>query len=703
MLIAGLQDANQILERAAETVFAVRATPSIAEWSDQHRNLVKGERQGKWNTDDVPYARGIFAALQDAQVRQVTLMKAAQLGGSEIMYCWLCWAIEQDPTDTLLVMPNEEKAAHLKNNRLIPTFQKCDAVMRQVMPGKEKFEGLLLQFARMNLRLIGSKSKADIEGDPFGRVLVDETDRCEEYTVDLVKERTKTYTRVKIAVLGTPEHEGMGVHRAFLQGTQERFHVPCPHGNCGAYFARDWRGVKWKGGAEADPDEVMQTAWYRCPHCRQAIDASHNRWQMSRGVWAPKGCGVKHDGTLVVPEGLKLPVGHRSFHLHGLDNALVPNPYGVVARGFLDQGAARTMGWTNDTCGEPWKQAGDRLELKTLQEFCAKSTYLRGHVPADVLALACGVDVQHDRLFAAIWGFGPQGKTAYKIAWAEIPLDHGHSDPLIGLSRWIDGRTWCKNECKLRVIAEFVDSGDQAEMVYRSCRGRGFIMTRGGPKPRRVPVKGNSNILAPHKFSLLENSKAGGDGLMLLHVNAMHWTSWMLSQLGVKQSDDGMEGEEAGEGDDGKNESSSIQPHIFFPRDTDDATLLHYTNETLVREKVGGKIKLLWKLRDDHAPNHYCDAGRYALAGADVRGARNLGAGKKPATKPANAQSAAMSTTTQVANADRGGASVAVDGSGRAESRSASGESPGLRLPESARESGRGSLNHNPLAYAQRR
>lgn len=695
--LTGLQDAREILRRAAVEVFTVRERPPISAWADEHRNLVKGERQGKWKTDDVPYAKGIFDALQDPSVRQVTLMKAAQLGGSEIFYCWLCWMIDQDPADTLLVMPNEDKAAHLKVNRLIPTFNQCPAVLKQVASGKEKFEGLLLQFNRMNLRLIGSKSKADIEGDPFGRVMVDETDRCEEGTVELVRERTKTFARVKIGVLGTPKHEEMGVSRQYLQGTQERYQVPCPF--CKAYFAREWRQVKWKGGMKADPDEVMQSAWYRCPHCRKDITSEHNRWQLSRGVWVPKGCGAKHDGTLVVPDGLKIAVGHRSFHLHGLDNALVANPYGMVARGWIDAGGVRTETWTTDTCGEAWKQAGDKLELKTLQDFCAKSTYLRGHVPPEVLCLACGADVQHDRIYATIWGFGVGGRTAYKIAWAEIPLDHGNADPLIGLSRWIDERRWMKNGSKLPVMAEFVDSGDQAELVYRSCRRRGMRVTKGGRKPQRVPVKGNPSISAPWKLSVLDGSKAGGDGLTLLHVNTMHWTSWLLGQLGVKQSEEGMEHEDGFEDEDRLTEdgrdgnaraesTSSVQPQIFFPRDTDDATLAHYTNESLKSVVVRGRRTLQWQLRDAHAPNHYCDAGRYALAGADMRGVRNVGLGKTKATNTTQPQAVTGNPGTPVQDAGKA-----------QEAGQKNDDAHRVKLPDVAQ----GRIGHNPLAYAQRR
>jgi hypothetical protein len=222
-------------------------------------------------------------------------------------------------------------------------------------------------------------------------------------------------------------------------------------------------------------------------------------------------------------------------------------------------------------------------------------------------------------------------------------------------------------------MAEFVDSGDQAEMVYRSCRLRGVIKTKGGNKPRRVPIKGNPNISAPWKLSQLEQSKAGGDGLLLLHVNTMHWTSWLLGQLGVKQGEEGMEQDSSADHDtpsagpntpaaepatttttpadanhQAKPDASSIQPRVYFPKDTDDATLAHYTNEVLERVVVRGVRRLQWRLRDAHAPNHYCDAGRYALAGADMRGVRNVG-GKTstagPATSPGNANQNAQTAS----------------------------------------------------------
>ena len=123
-----MPSAFSILASVAADVFAVRERLSIGDWSDKHRQLVKGSQKGAWETDKVPYAARIFEALADPDVETVTIMKAAQLGGSEIGYCWLCWLIENEPGDFLLVMPTKGivKAVNLAAQTVMRSMAKVE-------------------------------------------------------------------------------------------------------------------------------------------------------------------------------------------------------------------------------------------------------------------------------------------------------------------------------------------------------------------------------------------------------------------------------------------------------------------------------------------------------------------------------------------------------------------------------------------------
>ena len=649
----GAASAARIFADAAREVFTVKPVPSVAEWADEHYHLTSGEMQGLWNTANAPYAGGIFEALQDPLVSKVTLMKAAQLGGTAIIHAWLMWMIANDPADTLLVMPSTEKVRDLKTQRLAPTIKACQPVRERLLRETEEIEGLTIRFARMNLQLLGSNSKSRIEGQPYRNVIVDEVDRCVPDILSTVGERVKTYSQSKIIALGTPGDADVGIDASYQGGTRERWQVPCPH--CGGYHARNWRNTRWQGGKDATPEDVAHVAWFVCPHCRSKIEAHHNRWQQERGRWVPRGCGVTHDGDIVVPESVRLLTSHRSFWLHGLDNALVANPYGKVAAPYLAERCQRTMVWTTDTLGEPWRPAAQKLEIQQLKDLCAKSTHQRGHVPANVVALAAGCDVQTDRMYGLIVGFAPGGETVYLINWAELPLDHGAKDPMQALSAWIDGRRWLKNESSLPVIAEFVDSGDSTDMVYRSCRMRGMVRTRSGMLLRRQPVKG-ATIAAPWKLTRLDDSsKAGGAGLDLLHVNSTFWTDAVLSQLGVGGV--GMEGEEEEtEGAEPGHQTSDMrhqtpdasEPHVSqspvsrlsFPSDADEELLNHFVHEQSVVVVRQGVRKRVYQLDSADAANHWCDALKYVWAGADARGIRNFkGTDRKAAEKPHTQQS----------------------------------------------------------------
>lgn len=670
----GCASAAKIFADVAREVFAVRERQGIDAWAGEHYHLTSGEMQGLWNSDNAPYARGIFEALEDPLVSKVTLMKAAQLGGTAIVHAWLMWAIVNEPCDTLLVMPSTEKVRDLKVHRIGPTIKACQPVRERLLKETDEIEGLTIKFARMNLQLLGSNSKSRIEGQPYGRVIVDEVDRCVPDILATVAERVKTYSRSKIVALGTPGDADVGIDAGYQGGTKERWQVPCPH--CKAYHARAWKNVRWNGGRKASAEDVLHGAWMVCPHCRARIDAAENRSQNARGVWVPAGCGVKHDGTVVVPGEIKLATTHRSFQLHGLDNALVANPYGKVAAPFVNEGCRRTLVWTTDTLGEPWRPAALKLEIAQLKELCGKSTHLRGHVPPNVIALAAGVDVQTDRMYGVILGFTAGGEQVPVINWAELPLDHGAKDPMQALSRWIDARKWLENACTLPVIAEFVDSGDSTDMVYRSCRARGMVQTRSGPKMRRQPVKG-ATIASPWRLSVMEQSKAGGSGLPLLHVASAYWTDAVLRELGVgggemEEHDDGVMGCEG----DGVKEPATdspapspthppthspthpvpthLGPRLTLPRDTDEDFLNHFIHErSVVKVGPGGVRKRVFELSSATAPNHYCDAVKYAWAGADSRGIRQTGR-KAPTPQPVVRRDAQGQLTTPTSGRAQG-------------------------------------------------
>jgi len=664
-----MPSAFSILASVAADVFAVRERLSIGDWSDKHRQLVKGSQKGAWETDKVPYAARIFEALADPDVETVTIMKAAQLGGSEIGYCWLCWLIENEPGDFLLVMPTKEKAQDLKKNRLLETFNQCEPVKERMAAGARVMDGLIMQFMGMNVVLRGSNSEAALEGDPFARAWIDERDRCVETIVGQVAERMKTFANRKLLITGTPEFEGLGIDLNYQQGTKERFYVPCPA--CKEYHTRELRHVRWDGGKKADPKAVLHSAYMRCPHCKARINARDNRWQQKRGVWCPSTCRVSKDGTIV---GELPPKGHVSVAIHGLDNALVANPYGEVASKFVTSECRRTMNFVNRTLGEVWKAKTDGLKLATLKERCGKEEYTRGQIPPGVLALVASADVQTDRMYAQVWGFGEGGTQAWLIDYATLPRDNGADDPLNPLNKWIDGSTWNKSGTPRSVVREFVDSGDDTLVVYASCRKRGLTPMAGGAKVmRRLPVKGNGMMLGASRMSTLDKNSAGDGafaGMRLLLVNSTSWSTWMYGRLGtaVNDGEEGMWGEEATEGekrrsDEGEGEGTEhkaqstdaeslptaslpiasvsfassvddepvgITPEIHLPRNCDDEFLTHLCTEQLETVFVNGTKKRRWKLKNDHDPNHHADAMRYAIAGADAVGARKLRAKKGP-------------------------------------------------------------------------
>ena len=217
--------------------------------------------------------------------------------------------------------------------------------------------------------------------------------------------------------------------------------------------------MRWDDGRPED-------AYFVCQGGGCVIEHKDKRSMMERGEW-------RADRPFK---------GHASFHIWAAYSYSPNATWGHIAQEFLEANAGgpeKLKTFVNTTLGETWVEKGEAPEWERLYD--RREPYERGTVPAGVVLLTAGVDVQRDRLVWEVVGWGQDrqswsidadvimGDTAGDAPWEQLAelLDH----------QWPDatGRLW-----SISVMA--VDSGDQTQRVYD------WVSTK--PRSRVLAVKG---------------------------------------------------------------------------------------------------------------------------------------------------------------------------------------------------------------------
>jgi phage terminase large subunit GpA-like protein len=206
----------------------------------------------------------------------------------------------------------------------------------------------------------------------------------EGHAVPLLEKRSMTFPRRKIIIGSTPgETSSCYVSASFELGDQRIFEVPCFH--CGHYNEITWADVQWVSGKP-------ETAGYICPACGGFHDDSaHKPEIVKNGRWRAQRPEITN---------------HRSYRLNCLVAPHGPAAWPRLAAEFLV--AKRTPEtlkvFTTNILGQAWdddeNDGPQPHELQTLAEPISLD-----NIPAEVLYLASGADVQGDRIEVSTIGF----------------------------------------------------------------------------------------------------------------------------------------------------------------------------------------------------------------------------------------------------------------------------------------------------------
>lgn len=447
---------------------------TVSQWADEHRRLSSeaSAEPGRWDTDRAPYQRGIMDAFGEDGIHSVVMMSSAQVGKSEILLNVMGYFANQDPSPMLGLQPTLEMAEAFSKDRIAPMVRDTPTLSRIIADARSRDSGNTLLHKRFpggHWTLAGANSPASLASRPVRILLADEVDRypasagTEGDPVTLAKKRTNNFWNRKIGLFSTPTIKGVSrIESAWEESDRREYFVPCPH--CGTEQTLDWDRVVY------DAESLEATA-FACGKCGALIDESDKSEMLKAGKWIP---GAKSRGIA-------------GFHLNELYSPW--KRWGEVVEDYLKAKGKPELEktWWNTSMGVTWEDRdGELLAADVLQ--ARRESWRENLLPAEVVLLTAGVDVQDDRLEGVLIGWTATGQS---LIAARRVLDGNPAFPQVWktLDDWLLEERQTETGGFLKVRAACVDSGGHhTNGVYDFCTarsGRDVFAIKGvdGPKP----------------------------------------------------------------------------------------------------------------------------------------------------------------------------------------------------------------------------
>ena len=578
--------ADDVLLRASEPPPRL----NLVEWSQANVKLPDGPFEGQYfNLAKTPYLEPILRRLSpEHPATKISVRKSAQVGYTTVLIAWLLAVIAHIGGKSMIVQPSLPAARDFNEEKFQPSLDACDSASERIdaVETKARFK----KFPGGYVRLTGANSSKDLSSKTIKWMACDEVDRWpsdldqQGDPMGMVDARQFAFLATgefKKLVGSTPTIEGSSrIDADFEAGEQCCWEVPCPH--CGEFQQLVWERLGYRA-------EWPHEAEYECAHCGEMI-GHHEKDRMVRA------------GRESVPRNPG-PGKDWSYEIDALLSPFVTWDAMVAAYMASKDDPLTLKAWTNLWRGKSFKLTGEAPGWRDLMERAQsiKAT-LRGQIPAWVLFLTAGVDVQQNRIEVTLYGWG-LGKTRIAIDW--LVLEGDTADLAVwGRLTEVWQAEYRTTNGSIRFIEMMaVDAGYRADMVCNWVRGK-ETAPRG--RPKAMAIRGTPRVTDwilggahKHDFDLPGKKKRGA---------VMIW--WVGSHIG-KASFYGFLGlqgpNEAGQFPPGFVHAASDFPEEFFQQ---------ATAETMRPvERRNGTVDYEW-VRPAGKRNEVLDCSVYAHAAA---------------------------------------------------------------------------------------
>ncbi|GGD12001.1 terminase [Aureimonas glaciei] len=488
-----MSEAFAVLRRDTFRAFRPPAKIALSKWCEESIVLPSSLSSQPGRMRLWPHQRAIADSIGDPTVERVSVLKSVRVGYSQLLVAAIGHYVTNDPSPVLVVLPADADCRTFMTGSIEPTFAESPSLRAALAANGDRNVMLEKRFPGGSLKLVSARAPRNLRGHTARILFLDEVDafehdaRGEGDPVVLAERRTLSYADRKIVMGSTPVDELTSpIVRAYDASDRRVYECPCPC--CGTFTELKWSMIEWPADR---PDEAA----YRCPDCEELVGEDRKPWMIEHGRWRATAPHV---------------VGHHGYRMNALISLLSNARWGRLAAEFLvaKRSPETLKAFTTTLLAEPWRDAGEELDETALAARAEPIGLDR--IPAEVLVLSCGCDVQDDRIELSTVGWTADG--------AALILAH---DVVWGSPR--QGDTWREvddllkrtfihvNGGLLRIDSAIVDSGSggHTDAVYAFCKprtGRRVFAGKGVPGFSRKAV---------------EVSKARDIRLMLVGVDAV--------------------------------------------------------------------------------------------------------------------------------------------------------------------------------------
>lgn len=237
---------------------------SPTEWCRRNVRLPGGARDQSipFDPDLTPYLVEILDSVADPTVEVLTFVASTQIGKTVLELCVAARCAAQRPGNMLWVMPTEDAAKAIMEERVKPMID-ASPVLRRLKTdraGDWSKNGITLQSSSIHIGY--ANSPTSLASRPLPYILGDELAKWPLFSKDegdpvkMATERTRWFPYRIIVLVSTPKFEHDIIWREWLAGDRRQFWVPCPHCDTFQILQFDRERVRLRPGHEDERDRA---------------------------------------------------------------------------------------------------------------------------------------------------------------------------------------------------------------------------------------------------------------------------------------------------------------------------------------------------------------------------------------------------------------------------------------------------------------
>ena len=511
-------------------------------------------------------------AFNDPRVETIVVQKAARAGGTEVINNIIGYCIDYDPCPILYVQTSESEGKKYSRNILKPMLEETPVLIGKMNLSTSEIERntiLHKDYPGGNLTIIGGQSPKGFRMLAKRVVICDDVDGMkgdvggEGDPIKLAKRRASTYPpgQRKLIIISTPTIKGLSrIEREMVGSDYRKYHVPCPE--CGALQTLEWGYLKW------NREDLPASVHYECAYCKAKIKNYQKLDMLRKGEW-------------IAAEEFH---GKAGFFLNGLYSTFIP--WEDAVNDFLGSkdSPPELKVFVNTFLAETWEDEAESVSYAPLLE---RREVEAVEIPAGVLALTCGVDVQGDRIEGEIVGWG-EGDESWGIEYFIIRGDPSQPAVWQELDEARIKKDFNQAGKKMPILMTLIDSGGHhTDRVYQ------FVRSKQVRKPWRVRAAKGSNIYGKPIIGEISKTEVMRKRKVFLHIIGTDTAKAHIYGL-LKISEPG-------------------PGFCHFPKTYDDEFFRQLTAEKIVTKYERGFKKRVWQKKPGDR-NEALDCRVYALA-----------------------------------------------------------------------------------------